>query len=261
MSLVYITTHGESIYDCAEKEPEKVLKPAKYVSIHRKRLKSETKAILSSHKTMGYSETPLKSPCEFLRKNSGVKYFKIPAHICEEEKPPLPPVPKRYEQGKFKREPKDFKTMNIQTARESTPKKPIQKLVSTRDGLTYMLYGSGLTPYYICSEKYGKVPRYLNAMKRCLNECYKEKVETKHMPEESLPKGIRALSSNEIREIILGLKKNWMDLTQKFNALPVFIDTVPKQKRKHKMEHKLREIEQDILLLEKNPVIYVCEDI
>lgn len=57
-----------------------------------------------------------------------------------------------------------------------------------------------------------------------------------------------------------GLKKNWKELQKEFQLLPMVTDTVPKIKRKTQLEKQLKELEKDIDLIERNPIIYVCRD-
>lgn len=54
-----------------------------------------------------------------------------------------------------------------------------------------------------------------------------------------------------------GLKNNWHELQCEYQSLPILTDTVKKQTRKMDLEAKLRQLEQDILLVDSNPFIYV----
>lgn len=54
-----------------------------------------------------------------------------------------------------------------------------------------------------------------------------------------------------------GLKSNWRELQREYQSLPILTDTVKKQTRKMELEAKLRQMEQDILLVDSNPFIYV----
>lgn len=42
--------------------------------------------------------------------------------------------------------------------------------------------------------------------------------------------------------------------------MPILTDTVPKIQRKLKIERELKQLENDIVLLEKHPYIYVYDD-
>lgn len=57
-----------------------------------------------------------------------------------------------------------------------------------------------------------------------------------------------------------GLKQNWEELQKEFQLLPMVTDTVPKIKRKVQLEKRLKELEKDIDLIERNPIIYVAYD-
>lgn len=54
-----------------------------------------------------------------------------------------------------------------------------------------------------------------------------------------------------------GLKNNWHELQREYQSLPIMTDTMKKQRRKMDLETKLRQLEQDILLVDSNPFIYV----
>lgn len=56
------------------------------------------------------------------------------------------------------------------------------------------------------------------------------------------------------------MKKKWEELQKLYQRLPLCIDTEHKKQRKTKIEDELRNLEKDILLIESNPVIYVCDD-
>jgi hypothetical protein len=58
-----------------------------------------------------------------------------------------------------------------------------------------------------------------------------------------------------------GLKTNWAELHKEFLLLPMLTDTVPKMKRKTMLEKQLNNLEKDIDLLERNPSIYVSQDV
>ncbi|CAD7006090.1 unnamed protein product [Ceratitis capitata] len=98
MSLVYITRHYENIKNIESTSdyyqflkssftarPQRTAKKKENVNAivklpDGKRLLTDSQR--GEHKTMGYSETPLNEPCEFLRKNGGVKWQRKRDHTC-----------------------------------------------------------------------------------------------------------------------------------------------------------------------------------
>lgn len=53
---------------------------------------------------------------------------------------------------------------------------------------------------------------------------------------------------------------NWEELQKQYQGLPIMTDTIPKILRKSKLEAELKQLEKDIVLLERHPYIYVYED-
>lgn len=51
-----------------------------------------------------------------------------------------------------------------------------------------------------------------------------------------------------------------MELQQQYQGLPILTDTIPKINRKSKMEADLKQLEKDIVLIERHPYIYVYDD-
>lgn len=45
-----------------------------------------------------------------------------------------------------------------------------------------------------------------------------------------------------------------------YQGLPILTDTIPKMHRKSKLEADLKQLEKDIVLLERHPYIYVYDD-
>lgn len=57
-----------------------------------------------------------------------------------------------------------------------------------------------------------------------------------------------------------GLKENWEALQKQYQGLPILTDTIPKKNHKSKIEADLKQLEKDIVLIERHPYIYVYED-
>ncbi|XP_030908385.1 enkurin isoform X3 [Melopsittacus undulatus] len=57
-----------------------------------------------------------------------------------------------------------------------------------------------------------------------------------------------------------GLKKNWEELNQEFQGLPVEMDTIPKKLNKEKLEIQMKQLEHDIDVIEKHKIIYIANE-
>ena len=86
---------------------------------------------------------------------------------------------------------------------------------------------------------------------------------------------LKRLPDEERESILEGLKTNWEILHHQFQGLrwlfrplsealerpftlfSVVIDTLPKKTRKEKLESEMKQLERDIELLERHPVIYI----
>lgn len=78
--------------------------------------------------------------------------------------------------------------------------------------------------------------------------------------EETMRQGALLRISNEEREDILaGLKKNWEQLHHQYQGLSVVTDTIPKKARKERMEAEMKQLEQDIAMIEKHKLIYLTQ--
>lgn len=215
MSLVYITYHDENIFDVdKERDYNTTREKLKYISKFRKMVKEEkqarhivelpdrkkllTSAVKNNHQTMGYAQTPLELPCNFLKKNKGIKWQRLNEHTCPPKKE-IPPVPhfspskpgniieKDAKKELVKKEKEDllcphtryfkghehranFVAINVDLIKNLKPKKPPPRYVDTPKGDRHNLLNTGLVPQYICSKNFAKVPCYLNSRKQFLSK-------------------------------------------------------------------------------------------
>lgn len=65
---------------------------------------------------------------------------------------------------------------------------------------------------------------------------------------------------NDRKEILDGLKGNWEKLHREYQGLSVITDTPAKKARKERMESEMKQLEKDIELIERHPLIYVEND-
>lgn len=252
MSLVYITYHDENIFDVdKERDYSTTREKLKYTSKFRKMVKEEkearhivelpdrkklvTSAVKNHHQTMGYAQTPVELPCNFLRKNNGIKWQRLNEHTCPPKKE-IPPIPQfsrstctsavnDTHKELVKKEKDDlmcphikyfkdhehranFVAINVDLMKNLKPKKPPPRYVDTPKGDRHYLLNTGLVPQYICSKNFAKVPCYINARKKFLAklnaQCKNALLEAENAcvrPAERFP-GVRKLSMEERQEIL-----------------------------------------------------------
>eukprot|EP00106_Octopus_bimaculoides_P017150 XP_014784592.1 PREDICTED: LOW QUALITY PROTEIN: enkurin-like [Octopus bimaculoides] len=68
----------------------------------------------------------------------------------------------------------------------------------------------------------------------------------------------KQLSDEEREELLCGLKKNWEAVHHDFQGLSVVIDTIRKKQLKEKLEMLMKQLEQDISLIQKHKRIYLA---
>ncbi|ELT88296.1 hypothetical protein CAPTEDRAFT_211602, partial [Capitella teleta] len=102
---------------------------------------------------------------------------------------------------------------------------------------------------------YGQVPIYLKKRKE---EIQKAQEDYDAYIRDHFQRGAMQCLSNEERNAILsGLKQNWEMLHHEYQGLSVVTDTAPKKNRKERMEAEMKQLERDIEMMEKHPVIYL----
>ncbi|XP_054287151.1 enkurin isoform X2 [Macrosteles quadrilineatus] len=223
-----------------------------YHSKFSSKVREDARKVKDCHKTFGYAEVPLEPPTNFLKKKTRI----VRRPLVEKHKyvgEPKPGLPNRMSQKETdKKEEKNFRRDNIVRVVRAVPKQPVPQIVDTRTGHTQSLEPSGLQPKYIYSKEFGKVPKYLRKGGSLTQRDKEEKEEKKTKPP------LRYVTEEEREEMLQGLKKNWEELQKEFQLLPMVTDTVPKIKRKTQLEKQLKDLEKDIDLIERNPVIYVA---
>ncbi|CAD7080779.1 unnamed protein product [Hermetia illucens] len=288
MAMVYLKEHNENIYNAeriinepqyqhslpnqqsqksSKKGYQKVLPPDVYVSKFRAMVESEAKARKAGHRTMGYANTPLSPPDKFLKKNQGIRWKSSTDHKCIKKN--IPPVPRHDEVPAKPPAPtksKDSEQKSKETIK-SIPKRPPPRYVDTRHGTVHDLYSSGLMPHYVFRPAYGKIPDYMSPGK--IQQRYKEGFKESNQKrnggnsfgqQNQGENGARYISQEERCSLLTGLKQNWQKLQQRYQGLSVLTDTEPKKQVKMNLERELKQLEQDIMLLENNPHIYVCDN-
>ncbi|XP_077597040.1 enkurin-like [Stigmatopora nigra] len=233
----------ESIHNFIEKTVI-IEKPQRYVSKFRPTIVEETKPT-NYMKTMGPSKLEMPMPTNFLKKHS--KEPRLPEikqgkshYTCLVKKPSvptgpfLPPVgtpPKR---------------------KATTPKGPKQApcVVDTNKGHKEChTKNTGLIPVYIRKKDYGEVPNYLLRRKakhqRALDE-YNLNLKMQEQHET-----MKCLSDKECQDIIEGLKQKYSELNSEYLRLPFMIDTPSMKTKKVRLEAEMKQLEDDIKLLDR----------
>ncbi|XP_060870603.1 enkurin-like [Metopolophium dirhodum] len=240
-----------------------VVKPPMYRSIYTESVRRTYKSNNNCHKTMGYAEVELDPPSQFLKKHTRKEmkpFVEINKTKCCARKSiqrPCDGAPTNASKKLPTKTRKNIRQTNIIDVIRRVPPLPKHRVQDTRNGHVIVLNEAGLEPTYVSKKNYGKTPAYIVKM-------YKEKemaqlMETERKRAVKLP--FRYLPEGERTEMLSGLKTNWAELHKEFLLLPMLTDTVPKMKRKTMLEKQLNNLEKDIDLLERNPSIYVCQDV
>ncbi|XP_072393263.1 enkurin isoform X2 [Diabrotica undecimpunctata] len=261
MSVILITKHNENIYNIykAPSEPKKQPFKSKFREITEdKRLQVQSHIQQKEHATMGVPEVEPPDPHNYLKKRTGKPCY-LGKEVIKREKvklkmdvPKLSECLKAYKPAKPS---KNFIVENVKTVHQMKPKEPIPTVVIDRQGNKQPLK-AGLEPIYIKIPPFGKTPTYL---KRFIDQ--KEKEYQMKKDASGVEQPLCKYITRDQREALLsGLKQNWEELQQQYQGLPILTDTIPKILRKSKMEADLKQLEKDIVLLERHPYIYVYED-
>ncbi|EDW17740.1 enkurin [Drosophila mojavensis] len=239
-----------------------------------------TDAKKAHHRTMGCANVPLDPPCAFLRKNQGIKWRRENLHVCPKggNMPPLPPMGKKIKKPDMV---PNFVKRNMTCAANTVRCPPPPRYVDTPTGTRQNLLNSGMVPQYVCRKDFGKVPVYIQKTKEMLKDahlvCCKERARLMELcggvkPSDSMAAltqpvrtdggppempGMRIMDQEERNEILDGLRAHLNEMTKTYQSMPLLIDSENKRQRKGKLECDLRQLEQDMLLLETSPIIYV----
>jgi hypothetical protein len=160
-------------------------------------------------------------------------------------------------------QPSKLKTKN----KPSIPKpddKPIMNLVTSKNfvvanAVEVILAGppqsSNATKDYLHKEDYGRVPRYLESIKKDI-EAEHEYIRQMQSHDEESP--LRLMRNDEKECLIQGLKAKWETINHEYQAITHMtkLDTVGKIRRKEGYEAELTQIEKDIERLTRK-AIYV----
>ncbi|XP_017777019.1 PREDICTED: enkurin [Nicrophorus vespilloides] len=273
MSIIVLTHHNECIYDITKSFDQSFPKKTKKLEDKTGRcdykFSRERKRWLlkngKPHGTMGLPKQPPRNPHDFLKKNTG-KPPMLPPEIADPDhgkKPQmqrrLPPVPLREETlketaEKLKHEKKNHLQKNIKNATTMAPKLPARRVNITITGDSRDL-SAGLEPQHLTSKVYGKIPPYLDQLIKV-----KEKAIQREKDRYTKRPKCAYITREERENLLAGLKQNWEELQRIYQGLPILTDTIPKKQRKSRIESDLKQLEKDIVLIERHPYIYVYDD-
>ncbi|XP_051903366.1 enkurin-like [Hippocampus zosterae] len=240
----------ESIHNFIEKTVI-IEKPQRYVSKFRPTVLEETKPT-NYMKTMGPTRLDVPVPTNYLKKHS--KEPKLPEikqvkthYICSSKKPAVP-------SGPF------LPPVATPTKRKTTtPKGPKQTpcVVDTNKGhKEFHNRNSGLVPVYIRKKDYGEVPNYLMRRKAKHQKALEEyNINLKKQEEHET---MKYLSDMECQAIVEDLKQKYNELNAEYQRLPFMIDTPSMKTRKVRLEVEMKQLEDDIKLL--NRLESICKN-
>lgn len=203
MSIINIVYHDENIYSVAPKQQAAVKKPPRYNSRFSAMVRAERKAVLDDHRTFGYAEHPQTCPKHFLRKGCGPHCTVPPSPRQCLLNGRKPPIPKRTCNcvGPCVEQPcRNFRLENVKRVVSLVPNCPKPRFCDTRHGDFHDLQKSGLVPFYVLQEKFGKCPGYI-VKRRQMAAKKEEKAKEEAMEKQTKCRFIMA----EEREKILGV--------------------------------------------------------
>jgi len=110
---------------------------------------------------------------------------------------------------------------------------------------------------YLHKEDYGKAPKYLEHIKRDIEDEFNYIRHLQQQREDASRSLVQALSEDERAKLIHGLKAKWEQVNTEYQATTHLtkLDTIGKTKRKEKYEAELSQIEKDIERLNRKNIL------
>jgi len=110
---------------------------------------------------------------------------------------------------------------------------------------------------YLQKEDYGKVPKYLQHIKRDIEDEYEYIRQLQEQEEEARNSQMRPLAEEEKQALMAGLKAKWEAVNTEYQATThlTTLDTMGKIKRKEKSEAELSQIEKDLERMNKKNIM------
>ncbi|XP_035475623.1 enkurin [Scophthalmus maximus] len=246
----------ESAYNLLLREEVRIQKPPRYMSKFRPAVVLEKKLVKDAMRTMGPAKVEVASPDKYLRKHSKEPKLSEKApqsskgvrNGCAARKPAVPART-------------DIPPMGLHTKRDFTktttvvPMKPQPTCVDAKTGHKQRLENSGLVPKYIKKKDFGEVPDYL--LQRSKEKQRAQEQYDDYVAEQKERGAMKHLTDSERHDVLQGLKKNWDALHQEYQGLSFVIDTLSKKSHKLRLEEAMKQLEDDINLIERFKTIYI----
>lgn len=144
--------------------------------------------------------------------------------------------------------------------RQNHPGHRIQ--VDQRNGHTMALNSakthSGLEKRFICKPTYGKVPKYLKIRQDAIEET--RELYARYLNEKALQQTDYLLTEEQRDELLSGLKAAWDRYNACFLRLSQSSTTLKTRAYKLYLEDRLQNLENDILLIQSHPYIFIDAD-
>ncbi|KAL1518193.1 hypothetical protein ABEB36_001854 [Hypothenemus hampei] len=273
MSIILITDHDEIITDITKTHSDFKKKYPRY----KRKCEGDTSStngkcerMIQNHATMGLPEIEPPDPHGFLRKGTGRPSYTLKKtinkdeHLCRKMKLKFDtPLAKelieafKCSERKMRGKRTDFVKDNVKSVVQMKPKEPELRRVTDQMGTISYPQAQGLLPVYIKKRNFGKTPNYLINFKKSLET---DRQLNKNLSSNEHAK-CRYITKDERNQVLNGLRKNWKELQDEYQLLPILTDTITKRMKKSKLEMDLKQLEHDIALLERHPYIFIYDDV
>ncbi|XP_024136275.1 enkurin isoform X1 [Oryzias melastigma] len=257
----------KSFYNLIQKEEEQIQRQPRYVSRFRPTVVLENKQAKDVMRTMGPANVEVPSPDKFLKKHS--KDPQMPEHsegskgvrracALTQRRPPVPARTDPPPMGQTKR--------GFIKPAATVPVKPTPVSVDSKKGHKQLLETSGLVPKYVMKKDYGEIPAYLQ--RRSEAEGLAQEEHARLQKEQDGQEAMQQLTEEERQaalqdslhvSLLQGLKRKWDALHKEYQCLPLIIETLSQRAFKKSLEDAMKQLDENILLLERFPTIYVTK--
>ncbi|VEN53666.1 unnamed protein product [Callosobruchus maculatus] len=262
MSVILMTSHDENIYNITKTQDLKKMMAPAYKSKFRDKHRQikQYKECVKLHATMGVPEEEPPDPSNYLKKHTGKPSYtscqpiKEPKSCLPRLKDPLPDF--KNLEAPPEHPTKNFVAENIKAAKNMKVKEPDPRTVIDNRGKSIEMHKAGLEPVYIKAMTFGRTPKYLERFMAIREAEYQKKKDSTGVQQPLC----RYITRDQREKLLSGLKQNWEELQKIYQGLPILTDTIPKKFRKSKLEAELKQLEKDIVFIERHPYIYVYKD-
>jgi|Transcript_94373 hypothetical protein len=267
--------HGESIYNIIPPKEIEVEKPPMHRSKHNPKMPptattfggAQTShpvcmniagdyndAIVPTKSGRNFGKPPgtyKNNPNDYMKKNAKTTKVSTLKEVKQtqpnllqptELKPKLKPdVPKK----------QDMPVMNLVTSKNFVVANAVETILAAPKKVTQG------AKEYLSKEDYGKVPKYLQHIKKDIEAEYDYIRQLEEQEREAQNSQVRPLGEDERNSLIAGLKAKWESVNTEYQATTHLtkLDTHGKIMRKEKYEAQLMQIEKDIEKLNRKNIL------